>query len=552
MTNSGRFSRRDMLRLASATFGAAATGVTWIDPAHAQRSRRARQTAPDTGTGTGTSAIRIRRPVHEMRADDPMLVSYGRAVAEMQRRSRANPNDPTGWTAQAKIHADRCPHSSWFFFPWHRAYLLAFEDICRQASGDATFTLPYWDWTVARAIPAPFANPGGAGNPNPLHNSTRDGSADEQLGSLAESQPAFVTNILRLPEFDTFGGRMIRNQTSDSRVDWQIAGRQGGRPGGQEGELEGGPHNNVHGAIGGVMGGYTSPLDPIFWLHHCNVDRLWVVWNQCSVGGVKRVNTTNPLWLNYTFNFGGKADFVTPEGRPRVFTVRDVQKVNPLGYSYGNGGTDAGCPGTGDPQQRLAKLDVDWVQRSRSIPVNREIRSSAPASFPLPTPVPTASPARGLGKGAAKGAPRNRDLSLPASGEIPSRVVAVFTGINVPQDPDTVLRVYVGNKGATPQTPTTDPSFVGTISFFGGDHGAGPAGAAAGHAGHETHKKDVILDLTRALQSMKAAGRLPVGNLEVQVVPVSRKGGPAKDVGVSIEKIDVSANRAAFPSGGPG
>ena len=547
MTGSGRVSRRDMLRLATATVGAVAAGAAMTVPALAQR---ARQTAP--GPNPAASTVRTRRPVHTMQTDDPMLVSYRRAVTEMQRRSRANPNDPTGWTAQANIHANRCPHSSWYFFPWHRGYLLAFEEICRQASGDSSFALPYWDWTQKQAIPEPFADPGGAGNPNPLLNTTRDANANAQIAALSEIQREFITNILRLPEFDTFGGRMIRNQTADTRIDWQIAGRQGGRPGGQEGELEGGPHNNVHGAIGGVMGGYTSPLDPIFWLHHCNVDRLWVVWNQCSVGGVKRVNTTNPLWLNYAFNFGGKADFVTPDGRPRVFTVRDLQKVNPLGYSYGNGGTDAGCPGVADPQQRLAKLDVDWVQRSRSIPVNREVRSSAPASFPLPTPAP--SPARSVAKGAPRRAASgpSRDVSLPASGQIPTRVVAVFTGIEYPKDTDTVLRVFVNNKGANPSTPSTDPSHVGTISFFGGDHGAGPAGAAAGNADHGPHKKDVILDLTRALQAMKAAGRLPVGDLEVQVVPVSRKGGPSKDVGVSIEKIDIAANRASLPPGGPG
>lgn len=54
--------------------------------------------------------------------------------------------------------------------------------------------------------------------------------------------------------------------------------------------LEGFPHNKVHNCIGGVgavdpgpygnMTNFLSPLDPIFYLHHANMDRLWDVWTQ--------------------------------------------------------------------------------------------------------------------------------------------------------------------------------------------------------------------------------------------------------------------------------
>lgn len=64
-------------------------------------------------------------------------------------------------------------------------------------------------------------------------------------------------------------------------------------------QLEGGPHGAVHSAIGGDMSPATSPngmcwlclltmvqeltpvpLDPIFFLHHTQVDRLWALWQQ--------------------------------------------------------------------------------------------------------------------------------------------------------------------------------------------------------------------------------------------------------------------------------
>lgn len=37
-------------------------------------------------------------------------------------------------------------------------------------------------------------------------------------------------------------------------------------------------HNRVHVWVGGSMGPVTSPNDPVFFLHHCNVDRIWALW----------------------------------------------------------------------------------------------------------------------------------------------------------------------------------------------------------------------------------------------------------------------------------
>jgi tyrosinase len=45
-------------------------------------------------------------------------------------------------------------------------------------------------------------------------------------------------------------------------------------------ELESRPHGAVHTAIGGDMMPSTSPNDPIFFMHHAQVDRLWALWQQ--------------------------------------------------------------------------------------------------------------------------------------------------------------------------------------------------------------------------------------------------------------------------------
>ena len=39
-------------------------------------------------------------------------------------------------------------------------------------------------------------------------------------------------------------------------------------------------HNVVHVWIGGNMNSNHSPNDPIFFLHHCQIDRIWARWQR--------------------------------------------------------------------------------------------------------------------------------------------------------------------------------------------------------------------------------------------------------------------------------
>ena len=62
------------------------------------------------------------------------------------------------------------------------------------------------------------------------------------------------------------------------------------------GMLEATPHNTVHNTIAGDMATMLSPRDPIFFLHHANIDQIWASWNR--QGGV---NPTDTAWRNRTF-----------------------------------------------------------------------------------------------------------------------------------------------------------------------------------------------------------------------------------------------------------
>ena len=76
-------------------------------------------------------------------------------------------------------------------------------------------------------------------------------------------------------------------------------------------------HNQVHVWVGGSMGPGTSPNDPAFFLHHCNVDRIWADWQSANpavgyepqAGGPQGHNVGDPM-----FPWDGVAtpDTVTP------------------------------------------------------------------------------------------------------------------------------------------------------------------------------------------------------------------------------------------------
>lgn len=52
---------------------------------------------------------------------------------------------------------DRVGHRSPSFLPWHRRFLLEFEEALQKV--DASVALPYWDWTVDRTSRASSSPP---------------------------------------------------------------------------------------------------------------------------------------------------------------------------------------------------------------------------------------------------------------------------------------------------------------------------------------------------------------------------------------------------------
>ncbi len=171
-------------------------------------------------------------------------------------RANTNSSSPASWAYWVNAHVNYCPHGSAYFLAWHRGYLYHFEQQLRTIAGPS-LTLPYWDYYKFPRIPAEFTN---AATGNALY------------------VPRAGTNVYSALSLAPFSSKVINFQRNTSNA--------------FETSIESKPHNPVHNLIGGEMTQMTSPRDPIFFLHHCNIDRLWNAWVQA--GGKRVPYTSNP------------------------------------------------------------------------------------------------------------------------------------------------------------------------------------------------------------------------------------------------------------------
>jgi tyrosinase len=249
----------------------------------------------------------------------------------MKRRSNANPADPTGWTFQANIHGtydtparpewNQCQHGSFFFLSWHRMYVYFFERILRAASGDPTFALPYWNYSdpAQRALPLVLRSP--ARSSNSLYTARRAQGVNQGF-QLAPSDVTFTA---------AFG---FLNFTANPGSGLSFGGQRAPGPGhflAPHGQLESQPHDIVHDKLGGPTGLMSDPntaaRDPVFWLHHANIDRIWSQWERMHgkqyqpVSGAKKgQNIGDTMWPYNTVGIDTR--------------IRDLLDITKLGYTY--------------------------------------------------------------------------------------------------------------------------------------------------------------------------------------------------------------------------
>jgi tyrosinase len=218
--------------------------------------------------------------------------------------------DDRGYQYWAGIHGlplpISCIHHKELFLPWHRAYLYFFEkDLQDLVPG---VTLPWWDWTVehAEGIPGAYTRRKVDGRKNPLFSSPIQRSGRENPGQTQTTRapgrpgelptPAMVEQVLANRDFLTF-------QTQLESI-----------------------HDGVHVWTGGTMGNIpVAAYDPLFWAHHCMIDRVWYLWQLRHGPGVPAALLDRAL-------------------APFPMTVRETLEVPHLGYDYAASTAAVGGP----------------------------------------------------------------------------------------------------------------------------------------------------------------------------------------------------------------
>ncbi len=146
------------------------------------------------------------------------------------------------------------------FLPWHRYFLRTVEKELQKF--DRSVTLPYWDWTRSDSqnldsepwksfFGGRLVNRGGKTNIGHFDHWGFTRRTSPNVNTLLPNLRQVVGELRPTPS-DFYGFRAI----------------------------EYGSHVPGHTWTGGTMATRQSPLDPLFYLHHCNIDRLWAIWQQ--------------------------------------------------------------------------------------------------------------------------------------------------------------------------------------------------------------------------------------------------------------------------------
>jgi tyrosinase len=453
----------------------------------------------------------VRRSLQGLAWNDPIVTTYREAVGIMKQKPES---EQFSWVNLSKIHGSDpntyhfCPHGDWYFLPWHRAYTAMCERIVRLLTTNKDFAMPFWDWTADPLMPQVFLSPKTPdGKTNWLYVSETDRQRTwpPNLPMPPENVgPDVLRKILAATEYEQFGTSRNRKQDSlDPK--WITIG------GGNQNQLEGNAHNLVHDNIGGWMPSASSPRDPIFFMHHCNIDRIWAVWNLRNPNSLDRLWTDMPFDKNF-YNVDGS--FWSPK-------VSDLYVPEDLGYTYG---LRAPAVAANEPaasnvltlRNQLTTLfaapNMADVKERNLTTVSAANTMTARPDHPLDVAVDVpreALQAIGRRKPLGSGVETMNFLEAQEQAASGTSALGFIRDVVVTNPQSTMYRVFIDLDNLTQATPITDPHYVGTFGIFNhsthGDHAEAPSFA---------------VDLTNAIREVYGSGNVPTGQLRVQILPV--------------------------------
>jgi hypothetical protein len=469
------------------------------------------------------------------RANVYSLDSNGAQIASLRKgfsvMGARDPADPTSFRFQANIHGttdpdpgtaahplfNQCQHGSFFFLSWHRMYLYFFERILRAAAGDPSLTLPYWDYSCATqgAVPAAYRLPA-----DPVANSLYVAQREDAYNQ-GESLSVFdVTNSGAFQYYNffsatgsnlSFGGQLLA--APPSSIDAQFYG-----------QLEAQPHNTIHTQIGGSQGfmsaHVTAARDPVFFLHHANIDRLWKRW--LDQGGGRANPLDNSAWMNSPFTFFDET------GQQTTMTGAGIlDTVNQLGYQY----DDDPPPVEAVPfsidlrmhkavQVQVTKA-LDTKPRTLASQADVEIGTSGSVALPL--------------NRAARDA-----FAAVAGDEVKRRIVLRLENVPGLPNPGVTYDIYLNPP--TPAPGHQSKYYIATLGLYGMAGETRMPGMAGPHAG-AVPKAIFGFDMTATVRAIQSEDRWDPEKAVVAfvshgaLVPEHKKSGHAPRIRINLSVV---------------
>lgn len=254
---------------------------------------------------------------------------------------------------------------SYSFLSWHRQFLFHLEG--QLQSYVPGVMLPYWDWSDPSPLMTDtFLGTSGTGTNNVIETgyfaATRPGLGPNSTMPLPAWWPAgldgwtlpqafptawqgglrrSVGSVASLPSINAIATCLGNNNYHDFQRGLESGA---GLPAGNA-QM----HNGMHGFIGGssgIVNGHmshpeASPFDPFFYLHHCNIDRLWAMWQMDghaseypNIGGVNFHHSNDLMypWVGGTAGYSTLASISSNIPMPDFSAMPSRRNVDTLDF----------------------------------------------------------------------------------------------------------------------------------------------------------------------------------------------------------------------------
>ncbi|MEH2008601.1 tyrosinase family protein [Nostoc sp.] len=278
-------------------------------------------------------------------------------------------------------------HENAAFFPWHREYIRRFEQALQAV--DPTVSLPYWDLTDPKALDVifkdDFLGSNGQGVTIKIPNQGNFTGGAVQSGAFSAANGWVMNPVLNIdPDTNiSLGTSLVRFLRLPPASDYPLPKKdieralalnnyslfrpalEGFISVDEQGKITPGGfiHNYIHGLVGGVeidasrtpikfkpLGTMSnipsSPYDPVFWLHHANIDRLWAEWQDNGHQG---------------------SDFYPADGQPYGHNLKDRM------WPWDGGMSTPKATALGDLVSLLPNFDSDVLVRPIDVLNHRKL-----------------------------------------------------------------------------------------------------------------------------------------------------------------------------------